>query len=204
LLAGLVLGVPTVRDAMGYALSGDLQAFRHALGGWEGVLVLEALALAHAVIWYPAEILNAVAGLLYGFWLGLAIIHVGWIASGFVAYAIGRHLGRPGVRRIAGEERLERLEKLIERGGWPALLAARAIPIIPFSLFSFVAGAARVPVWRFAWTTAIGFLPLTAIVVLFGARARELSPTDPLLWLSCAGMLAMVAASVVVARRLRW
>jgi uncharacterized membrane protein YdjX (TVP38/TMEM64 family) len=199
-----VLGVPAVREGLDHALSGDLEAFRHSLRGWQGVLVIEALALIHAVVWFPAEILNAVAGLLYGFWLGLLIIHVGWMASGLLAYAIGRHLGRPGVKRIAGEERLKRIEDLIERGGWPALIAARAIPIVPFSLFSFIAGAARVPLWRYFWTTAVGFLPLTAIVVLFGARARELSATDPLLWLSCVGILAMVGLSVAVARRLRW
>ena len=32
------------------------------------------------------------------------------------------------------------------------------------------AGAARVPVWRYTWTTAVGYLPITALAVYFGTQ----------------------------------
>ena len=56
----------------------------------------------------------------------------------------------------------------------------RLIPIVPFSLVSYAAGAARVPVWRFLWTTAVGYLPITALSVYFGTQLEGLSLTDPL------------------------
>ncbi len=55
------------------------------------------------------------------------------------------------------------------------LIAARLIPIFPFSLVSYAAGAARVPLWRFAWTTVVGYLPITAISVYFGTQLDLLS-----------------------------
>ena len=61
---------------------------------------------------------------------------------------------------------------MIERGGATLLLAMRLIPILPFSLVSYAAGAARVPAWRFVWTTAVGYLPITAHLGLLRHPAR--------------------------------
>ena len=65
--------------------------------------------------------------------------------------------------------------KLSERGGAKALIAARLIPIFPFSIVCYAAGAARVPVWRYTWTTAVGYLPITALSVYFGTQLDLLS-----------------------------
>ena len=56
----------------------------------------------------------------------------------------------------------------------------RLIPIFPFSIVCYAAGAARVPLWRFLWTTAVGYLPITALSVYFGTRLESISLTDPL------------------------
>ena len=69
---------------------------------------------------------------------------------------------------------------MIERGGVTLLIGVRLIPIVPFSLVCYAAGAARVPPWRFVWTTAVGYLPITALSVYFGTRLEGLSLTDPL------------------------
>lgn len=203
MIAVVVAAVPDVRSGLGHAVQGDTQAMRSDLGGLTGALVILALAMAHVVVWFPAEILDAVAGLLYGFWLGFAIVHGGWIASALAAYAVGRHLGRPALHRMIGGERLDRAEAFVDRGGWRALIAARLVPVVPFSLFGYVAGAARVPLARYAWTTAVGYVPITALSVLFGTRAEELSLTDPVLLGALGGLLALLGASVVIGRRLR-
>jgi uncharacterized membrane protein YdjX (TVP38/TMEM64 family) len=64
---------------------------------------------------------------------------------------------------------------MIERGGVALLLAIRLIPIVPFSLACYAAGAARVPVWRYTWTTVVGYLPITVIAVYFGTQLDLLS-----------------------------
>jgi len=77
----------------------------------------------------------------------------------------------------------------------------RLIPIVPFSLVSYAAGAARVPLWRFAWTTTVGYLPITALSVYFGTRLEGLSFTDPLVWGSAGALLALLLLGHRIARR---
>ena len=68
----------------------------------------------------------------------------------------------------------------------------RLIPIFPFSIVCYAAGAARVPLWRFVWTTTVGYLPITAISVYFGTRLEGLSLTDPLVLGTAAALLALL------------
>ena len=105
------------------------------------------LALAHVVIWYPAEILDAAVGYVYGFWGGLVLVMIGWIGNGLLAYWVGRHAARPVLYRFIGRHRFERLEELVESGGIALLLGMRVVPVVPFSFFSIVAGAAT-PRWK--------------------------------------------------------
>lgn len=203
--AAVVLAVPELREAAGSALSGDAGALREQLraAGMGGVALLLGLMLVHAVVWYPAEIPTAAAGFVYGFWLALPLVVAGWLLSALGTYALGRHAGRPLLRRLAGTERFRRAEEALARGGAGALLAARLIPVVPFSLVGLIAGAAHVPVWRFAWTTVLGFLPLTVVMTLLGSRLEEPSLRDPVLWLALVPLLVLLAASRPLARRMR-
>jgi len=193
---GLAFAIPPLREAVLHAIGGDTAAVREDvrdLGAW-GVLLVFALALVHAVVWYPAEILDAAAGFVYGFGPAMPSMLACWIANALAAYAIGVNAGRPLIIRLAGERRYERMEHAVAEGGVTLLLAMRLIPIVPFSLFSVAAGAAKVPVLRFVWTTAVGYLPITVIFVYLGSRLEELSPTDPLLWASALALIAMMLA----------
>jgi uncharacterized membrane protein YdjX (TVP38/TMEM64 family) len=190
----LAFAIPPLREAVLDAISGDTAAVREDLrdlGAW-GIVLVAALALVHSVVWYPAEILDAAAGFVYGFGPAMPLIMACWIGNAVVAYAIGANAGRPLIFRLAGEERFRRMELLVAEGGVTLLLAMRLIPIVPFSLFSIAAGAARVPMWRFVWTTFVGYLPITLIFVYLGSQLEELSPTDPILWASAAALIAMM------------
>jgi uncharacterized membrane protein YdjX (TVP38/TMEM64 family) len=178
-----VLLIPDLREAFGDAIGGNTNQLREEIRelGAGGVAVLYGLILIHTFVWYPTEIVNTAAGFVYGFWAALALTLVGWVVQGVVAWVIGRRVAGPLLHRIIGSERLDRAEELVEDGGVPLLLAVRLIPIFPFSLFSFAMGATGVPLWRFVWTTAVGYLPITAIFVYLGSRLDELSITDPFL-----------------------
>ena len=202
-LAAIFLAIPDLRDSARYAIQGDHEAVRKEiddLGAW-GPLLIFALALAHTVVFYPAEIVDFAAGFAYGFFPALALVMFGWLVSGVLCWLIGGSVARPLLDRWLGAERFERIEARIERGGVTLLLAMRLIPILPFSIVSYAAGAARVPLWRFIWTTAIGYLPITAISVYFGTRLEGLSLTDPLVFISAGALLALLGAGHLVMRR---
>ena len=203
LLAGLVLMVDPIHEAVSAALRGDSAEVRQqvdSLGFW-GPLVVLTLCLIHSVVFYPAEIVDAAAGFVYGFPAALTLVMAGWLLNGLFCYAVGTRVARPLLERWLGRRRFDRTEEMIERGGITLLLGVRLIPILPFSLVSYAAGAARVPLWSFVWTTAVGYLPITAIAVYLGTRLEDLHPTDPLVLGSVAALLALLVAGRFVAQR---
>ena len=203
LLALMVLAIPDLRAAFDAAVHGDTAGVRsHVKGlGVAGPLLIVALAVIHSVVFYPAEIVDASAGFVYGFFPALALMMVGWLLSGLFCFAVGHSVARPLLDRWFGTERFERTEAAIERGGATLLLAVRLLPIVPFSLVSYAAGAARVPLWRFAWTTVVGYLPITVLAVYFGTRLEGLSLTDPLVLGSGLALLGLLLFGHWVMRR---
>ena len=193
-IVALVLLIPPLRSAIGDAVSGDTESLREDLRGlgFGGVALVVGLAIAHSVVWYPAEILNAAAGYIYGFWPALGLLMLAWLGNALVCFYVGRHAARPALVRFLGSERFLRYEGVVQGGGATLLLAMRLIPIVPFSFFSYVAGSARVPLWTFTWTTLIGYIPITALFIYLGSRLEELSLTDPFLWIGVAALIAML------------
>jgi uncharacterized membrane protein YdjX (TVP38/TMEM64 family) len=205
LVGVLVLLVPELRHAFSAALHGDSDEVRTQIEGLgvAGPLLVLLLTLIHTVVFYPAEIIDAAAGFAYGFVPALALMMLGWLLSGLLSYAIGTSVARPLLDRWLGAERFERTESMIERGGATLLLAVRLIPIVPFSLASYAAGAARVPLWRFCWTTVVGYLPITAIAVYFGTQLEGFSLGNPVVLGSAAALLALLFLGQLVVRRQR-
>ncbi len=198
----IVFAVPELRHGVSLALQGKLAELRHYVRslGVGGAACLFGLLLVHAVIFYPSEILNATAGFVYGFLPGTAFALFGWLVSGAITYWLGRQLARPLLNALLGPK-FGRLEAAAHRGGTRLLLAGRLIPVVPFSLLGYAAGAARVPFLRFAWTSVVGFLPLTAAVAYLGSHAQRLSLSDPAVWVVVAVVIVLLAASRLVPTR---
>jgi len=203
ILALLAFAIDPLHEAVKAALQGDNDEVRRQIDrlGTAGPLLILALTLLHAVVFYPAEIVDAAAGFAYGFFPALALMTVSWVLSGLICWAVGGRVARPLFDRWFGASRFQRVERAIERGGPSLLIAMRLIPILPFSIVSYAAGAARVPAWRFVWTTALGYLPITAIAVYFGTRLEGLSLTDPLVFGSALALLILLGAGHWVMRR---
>ena len=204
-VVALALFVAPVHHALGHAAHGDTGALKAQLrgAGLGGVVLLYALMLAHVVLPFPAEVTNLVAGFTYGIPLAMAICLSGWVLSAMGTYAVGRFAGRPVVERLTGAARLRHAEELIERAGWPLLVAVRLLPIVPYSPVGYVAGATRVPFPRFLWTTAVGSIPLVAIMVALGSRLEHPSLTDPLIWALVTPFVLLVVLAHPVGRHLR-
>jgi uncharacterized membrane protein YdjX (TVP38/TMEM64 family) len=204
-ITGLLFAIDPIREAVTAAFRGDLGAMRDELDslGAGAALVLVGIALVHAIVPFPAEFPTAAAGFVFGFALGFPLMVFAWTLSCLVAYALARGVGPPLLDRLAGKERMEATDRLIARGGWPILLAGRLIPVVPYNLVSYAAGATRVPLGRFTWTTALGVAPLTALTALLGQRLQEPRFDDPVLWLILLGVLVLLALARPVGRRLR-
>ncbi|HEX3737036.1 MAG TPA: VTT domain-containing protein [Solirubrobacterales bacterium] len=203
LLAILVLAVPALRHAAVAAVHGETSEVRRQIKslGAGGPLIIIGLGLIHSVIPYPAEIVNAAAGFAYGFFGGLGIVVIGWMLSALICYWFGAGVAGPLLTRWFGAERFARYERMVERGGVTLLIALRLLPIVPFSLISYAAGAARVPFRRYCWTTAVGFLPITALAVYLGTRLEGISATDPAVIGALLGAVILILVANWIIRR---
>jgi uncharacterized membrane protein YdjX (TVP38/TMEM64 family) len=191
---GVAVAIPSLRGAMSDAIHGNTAAVRQDLNGnAAGALLVIWLALVHVIVWYPAEILDAAAGYVFGFGVGFPLVLAAWALSGLASYEVGKHAARPLLYRVAGAERFQRMERVVHRGGALVLLAVRLIPIMPFSLTGYVCGAARIPRWRFLWTTVVGYAPITAYFTYVGSKLEGFSAEDPILWIGGGALLLAIA-----------
>jgi uncharacterized membrane protein YdjX (TVP38/TMEM64 family) len=204
-LGALLFSIGPVRDAVSAAAHGDPSALRGELEslGATAALVLIAIALVHVLIPFPAEFPTAAAGFVLGFGVALPLMVVAWTISCVAAYGLARAVGPPALEGLVGKRRMERADAVIERGGARMLLFGRLIPIVPYNIVSFAAGATHVPLWRFTWTTAVGVAPLTALTALLGQRLQTPRFDDPVLWAIAGGVIVLVGLAHPASRRLR-
>ena len=159
--------------------------------------VLLALGVGLALLGpVPRTALSVLAGLVAGFWTGLAISLAGGMLGGIGAFALGRLLGRPAVAALAGP-RMARADRFLDARGFGAVLALRLFPAAPFTVVSYGAGLAAVRPGAYLAATALGLLPSTVLQVGAGASVQHLDRWAELLTTPAA--TAVAAAVLLVA-----
>jgi uncharacterized membrane protein YdjX (TVP38/TMEM64 family) len=91
----------------------------------------------------------------------------------WLGFLLARVWGRPLVQRLAAHQRLRRLQPWIQRSDILLLLTVRLLPILSFNLINYALGLTTLTWWRFTWTTAVGIVPITILVVVFGAHLHD-------------------------------
>ncbi|HET9074938.1 MAG TPA: VTT domain-containing protein [Solirubrobacteraceae bacterium] len=191
--AGVFAAIPAFRHAVSLSLNGNLGQLRHYIRGlgFGGAALLMGLILVHAVVPYPSEILTSTAGFVYGFLPGMLFALIGWTVVALLTYGIGVTIGRPVLRTLLGH-RFTDLERGMESGGTRLMIVARLLPVVPLALLGYVAGATRESLWKLTWTSAVGYLPLTALVTYLGSQAKSLSSSNPLLWIAVVVIVLLI------------
>jgi uncharacterized membrane protein YdjX (TVP38/TMEM64 family) len=138
---------------------------------------------------FPGTLLAAVGGLAFGAAGGTALATGGAVLGGLAAFTLARTLGRRPAQRLANRSpRLARLQALLERRGFAAILAARLMPGVPASGLYYAAGLSPVRYDAFTAAIAIGALVRTTPYALMGNGLASGSAVS----------LALAGASVVI------
>lgn len=138
-----------------------LFSFRH-LGPAGIALSISMLALL-SVLPLPSEFVSILLMQIYGVWWGTAYSWFGAVIGAVLALYLSQWTGRPVAEHYAGKH-VARAEMWVRTRGALGLLTLRFVPFVPYHLVNYVAGILRVPVWPFAWTTAVGILPFQLAV----------------------------------------
>ena len=173
----------------------ELERMIASAGPWAPAMVI-ALMIVHCFVPFPAEVLALCAGAIFGVIWGTALIWVGAMVGASLSFGLARWLGRDAVARVLPARQAAKLDNWAKEQGTVALLVSRLIPVIAFNLINYAAGLTRVGWGTFLWTTAVGIVPLTVLMVWFGAQMRELS-WPVLLSVSAAGIAVIVAGHYV-------
>lgn len=136
-------------------------------GPW-GVVASILVMVAHSFVPFPAELVAIANGMVYGPLWGTVVTWTGAMLGAFLAFGLARRLGRPFVRRVLSARHNRRLDAWTHSYAGGALLFSRFIPVIAFNLINYAAGLMNVSWWTFAWTTGLGILPLTSLMVVMG------------------------------------
>jgi uncharacterized membrane protein YdjX (TVP38/TMEM64 family) len=162
------------------------------------LLVLAGYVIGGLVV-VPVTALIAATGIVFGPVVGTFYSLTGALLSAAVTYALGRRIGRHGVRRLAGS-RLNRITRRLARKGTMAIAIARLLPIAPFSVVNAVAGASHIRPREFLLGTAIGMLPGIIAIVVFVDRVTA-AVTDPrpynfVMLIGFAALVIVIALSI--------
>ena len=148
-------------------------SFIRSLGAW-GPLGSIGLMTIHSFVPFPAEFLTIANGMVFGTLWGVVITWAGAMVGAYVSFGLTRVYGRPFVARNISPAKLEKLDLWVENQGTISLLLSRFIPLISFNLVNYGAGMTKVSWWTFTWTTGIGILPITMIMVILGDNSKVL------------------------------
>lgn len=122
----------------------------------------------------PYKLIIAAIAYATGTWQGALICWLGTTVAALFVYGTVRTLfrdkGRAYLERIPA---LERMNRVMEREPFAAVLLARLIPVIPQAAVNVYAGVAGFPFWNFLLGTAIGKLPAIGVYAYAGGTIAE-------------------------------
>ena len=190
LLVVVGLGFLLAFTEMGSSLEPRVLAGQiRGLGEWGHAAVI-GLMVVHSFVPFPGEILALCAGAVYGTVWGTVLIWIGAMIGACLSFALSRWLGEPFINAVLVPASRAKLDGWTADQGAVTLLVARFIPVIAFNLINYAAGLTRVGWGTFLWTTGIGILPLTVLMVAMGSSMMQL--TWPwLLGVSAAGIFVV-------------
>lgn len=176
--------------------------FVEASGAWAPVTYVAAKALTFITIPWIGYPLNVASGALFGLVWGVLLTAIGDTLGACTLFLLSRWAGRRTVERFAGEERMQRVDTVLDRGlgGWRELLFFRVVMPIPFNLVSLAAGLAyKLPLRHFAVVT---FLTASPKIFTVGLGAGFVAGE----WLEvavAAGLFLIAVAALLTRRRVR-
>ncbi len=185
---------------LGLADSPELIANKILELGYWGQVAIIGLMIVHCFVPFPAEFVALAAGMCFGVIHGTLLTWIGAMIGAMLSFGLTRFFGRPFVEWSLPKRQQHMLDQWTEDQGAATLLISRFIPIIAFNLINYAAGLTRVSWWTFAWTTGIGILPLTTLMVFMGDSMNHLS-WPWLMGLSILGIIAMGVSHYFIRKR---
>jgi uncharacterized membrane protein YdjX (TVP38/TMEM64 family) len=167
----IVYGFDAVATFLGP--TGALQKFLDSPGAtYYAPVVFLLVYCACCVLLVPASPLTILAGVLWSFWLALAIVSVSSTIGATLACLLGRTALRNWVRRKTAKfPKFVAVQRAVSKTSWLVFLV-RLSPVIPFNVLNYALGLTDVPILHYVLYSWVGMLPGTALYVYIGYATK--------------------------------
>ncbi len=173
---------------------------RHRVAGAAAFLLLSALSAMLAFL--SSAVLVPVAIEAWGRSLTIVLLWLGWILGGACAYAIGRHLGRPAVTRLASARALARYDERISKRTPFSVIVLFQVAV-PSEVPGYVLGLARYGFAKYLLVQALVELPWAVGAVLLGQGFLDRQLAVVVVLVAAALVVSAVALRALHARMAR-
>lgn len=150
-----------------------------ARGSKSAPLVFVISYIVGVVFALPGLIFMILAGSIFGFWKGLALVIIGSNLGCQITFFISRALGKDFVSKFFSLNGFyNKLSKKMDNQGFLVMVYLRLIPIFPFNVINYVSGLTSVSHRDYTLGTLLGKLPAIVIYVFLSSRVSD--PDDAL------------------------
>ncbi|WP_424356868.1 TVP38/TMEM64 family protein [Methanocella sp. MCL-LM] len=164
------------------------------------ILAFLAISLIRPFFFLPLTPFTIASGFLFGIGWGLTWAMIGSTLSALLVFGISRYLFQDYVKRKI-LIKYPAIDSRIQENGWRYVLFLRLIPVIPYDVAGYLAGASRVRLRDYLIGTIGGELPGAIILVIFGSSLAE--PGSLIFYLSLILALSLIVLPELARRLLR-
>ncbi len=147
-----------------------------------------------------ATILTLAGGAIFGLGWGLLIVSFASCIGATLAFLAARFVLRDSIQnRFA--QRLDEINKGIEKDGAFYLFTLRLVPLVPFFVINLVMGLTRMKVRTFYWVSQLGMLAGTAVYVNAGTQLGRIDSLKGILSPGLIGSFVLLGVFPLIARK---
>ncbi len=148
---------------------------------WLAALVFFVIYVAVAAFSLPgAAILTLAAGAIFGLVAGMVIVSFASSIGALLAFLGARFLFRDAIKKRFSDK-LEPIEKGIEKDGAFYLLSLRLVPLFPFFVVNLLMGLTNLPARTFYAYSQLGMIPGTLAFVYAGTQLAKIESVKDVL-----------------------
>lgn len=146
-----------------------------------------------------AAILTLAAGALFGLVEGLLVASFASTIGATLAFLVSRYLLRDTVKKRF-PERLDAIDKGVEKEGGFYLFTLRLVPVFPFFLINLLMGVTAIKAWTFYWVSQVGMLAGTFVYVNAGTQLAQIDSLSGILSLNLILSFALLGIFPFIAK----
>lgn len=161
-----------------------------ALGFWSPAIYI-AVYILRPLIFFPASILSATAGIIWGPALGFFYLQIAANLSSAAEFLIARYFARDLIEKYL-KGKFSNLDAKIRDNGFLTVLLIRLVPNVAWDIQNFGLGLTKVKPRDYFLATFIGIMPGSFAFVFFGASLIKVLFNPRNFWVIAAAILFFI------------